>query len=43
MSDTLLTAGQFARLARTTKRTILWYDEKGVLIVGAAGGSRIVS
>lgn len=31
MSNTLLTAGQFAKLARTTKRTVLWYDQKGVL------------
>lgn len=27
----LLSAGEFAKLARTTKRTILWYDKKGVL------------
>ena len=31
MSETLLTAGQFAKLARTTKRTVLWYDEKDIL------------
>jgi DNA-binding transcriptional MerR regulator len=31
MSEALLTAGQFAKLARTTKRTVLWYDEKGIL------------
>jgi len=31
MSDNLLSAGEFARLARTTKRTILWYDQKGIL------------
>lgn len=32
MKDTLLTAGQFAKLARTTKRTVLWYGEKGILV-----------
>ncbi|HSX15313.1 MAG TPA: MerR family transcriptional regulator [Candidatus Saccharimonadales bacterium] len=26
-----LTAGQFAKLARTTKRTVLWYDQQGIL------------
>src|SRR6185503_14032670 len=31
MQEGLLTAGEFATLARTTKRTILWYAEKGVL------------
>lgn len=31
MSETLLTAGQFATLARTTKRTVLWYSERGIL------------
>jgi DNA-binding transcriptional MerR regulator len=31
MKEVLLTAGEFARLARTTKRTVLWYDEKGIL------------
>lgn len=31
LKDTLLTAGEFARLARTTKRTVLWYAEKGIL------------
>jgi len=31
MDKTLLTAGQFAKLARTTKRTVLWYDQKNVL------------
>ena len=30
MND-LLTAGEFASLARTTKRTIIWYDKKGIL------------
>lgn len=29
--DNLITAGEFAKLASTTKRTILFYDEKGVL------------
>ncbi len=32
MNERLLTAGQFARLARTTKRTVLWYAEKGILL-----------
>ncbi len=32
MQDTLLTAGQFAKLARTTKRTVLWYDQRGILL-----------
>lgn len=31
MRESLLTAGQFAKLARTTKRTILWYSQKGIL------------
>jgi DNA-binding transcriptional MerR regulator len=31
MSETLLSAGQFAKLARTTKRTVLWYSQKGIL------------
>src|SRR5258708_1967639 len=31
MVNTLITAGEFAKLARTTKRTILWYDQIGVL------------
>lgn len=31
MQSNLLTAGQFAKLARTTKRTVLWYDEQGLL------------
>jgi len=31
MVDELITAGEFARLACTTKRTILWYDQKGIL------------
>lgn len=29
--DTLISAGEFAKLASTTKRTVLFYDEKGVL------------
>lgn len=29
--DNLITAGELAKLASTTKRTILFYDEKGVL------------
>lgn len=29
--NNLLTAGEFASLARTTKRTVLWYAEKGIL------------
>lgn len=32
MKDSLLTAGQFAKLARTTKRTILWYEQIGILL-----------
>ena len=31
MSEQLLTAGEFAKLARTTKRTVLWYDKMGIL------------
>lgn len=31
MTENLLTAGEFAKLACTTKRTILWYAEKGIL------------
>lgn len=31
MSNNLLKIGDFARLARTTKRTVLWYEEKGLL------------
>jgi DNA-binding transcriptional MerR regulator len=31
MREALLTAGQFAKLARTTKRTVLWYGQKGIL------------
>lgn len=30
-NDTLITAGEFARLASTTKRTIQYYDEVGIL------------
>lgn len=29
--EDLITAGEFAKLARTTKRTITWYDEEGIL------------
>lgn len=29
--NNLLTAGELAKLAGTTKRTVLWYDQKGVL------------
>jgi len=32
MENTLLTAGQFAKLARTTKRTIAWYEKEGILL-----------
>jgi DNA-binding transcriptional MerR regulator len=31
MEPNLLTAGQFAKLARTTKRTVIWYDSGGIL------------
>lgn len=31
MKENLLTAGQFAKLARTTKRTITWYSDQGIL------------
>lgn len=31
MEENLLTAGQFAKLARTTKRTITWYSDKVIL------------
>lgn len=31
MNQTILSAGQFAKLARTTKRTILWYSQQGIL------------
>lgn len=31
MNTQFLTAGQFAKLASTTKRTIIWYGEKGIL------------
>lgn len=31
MQDNLLTAGQFAKFATTTKRTVQWYDKKGIL------------
>lgn len=31
MQEQLFSAGEFARLARTTKRTVLWYAAKGLL------------
>ncbi|MCL5090615.1 MAG: MerR family transcriptional regulator [Patescibacteria group bacterium] len=31
MTNDLLTPGEFAKLACTTKRTILWYSQKGIL------------
>lgn len=31
MDENLLTAGQFAKLASTTKRTVTWYDQEGIL------------
>ncbi|MEK7451216.1 MAG: MerR family transcriptional regulator [Patescibacteria group bacterium] len=31
MKENLLTAGQFAKLSRTTKRTITWYSDQGIL------------
>lgn len=31
MKNNLITAGEFARLARTTKRTVLWYDQKEII------------
>lgn len=31
MPINLLTIGEFAKLAETTKRTVLWYEEKGIL------------
>ena len=31
MEKELLTAGQFAKLASTTKRTVTWYDKEGIL------------
>lgn len=31
MNKELLTAGQFAKLASTTKRTVVWYDKEGIL------------
>ena len=31
MQQNLLTAGEFAKLARTTKRTVLWYAAQGIL------------
>ncbi|MDP2638129.1 MAG: MerR family transcriptional regulator [Candidatus Levybacteria bacterium] len=32
MEENLFTAGQFAKLARTTKRTITWYSDQGILL-----------
>lgn len=32
MSQGLLTIGDFAKLAETTKRTVQWYEEKGILM-----------
>ncbi len=31
MPSNLLTIGEFAKLAETTKRTVLWYEEKSIL------------
>lgn len=31
MEENYITAGEFAKLSRTTKRTITFYDEKGLL------------
>lgn len=31
MDENLLTTGQFAKLSRTTKRTITWYSDQGIL------------
>ncbi len=31
MSQDLLNIGDFAKMAETTKRTVLWYEEKGIL------------
>jgi DNA-binding transcriptional MerR regulator len=31
MQQDLITIGKFAKLAETTKRTVLWYEEKGIL------------
>jgi DNA-binding transcriptional MerR regulator len=39
MQEKLLTAGEFATLARTTKRTVLWYAEKGILEPHKTDGS----
>ena len=32
MSNNLLTIGEFSKLAETTKRTVLWYEEEGILL-----------
>jgi DNA-binding transcriptional MerR regulator len=39
MSQPLLTAGRFAKLARTTKRTILWYEQVGILLPATIDGN----
>lgn len=31
MGNGYITAGEFAKLAHTTKRTVLWYDKKGII------------
>jgi DNA-binding transcriptional MerR regulator len=41
MKKDYITAGEFARLACTTKRTILWYDQKGILKPTKIGESGI--
>lgn len=40
MKESWLTAGQFAKLASTTKRTVTWYDKEGILkphFIGQSG------
>lgn len=37
--DNLITAGELAKLASTTKRTILFYDEKGILKPAKVNGA----
>lgn len=39
LMDNLITAGELAKLASTTKRTILFYDEKGILQPERISGS----
>lgn len=43
--DNLITAGELAKLTRTTKRTIIWYTQQGVLkpVKTAANGYRYYS